>query len=103
MPRYYVGIGNLGATVMRKAPKERITELLGMFIYMSAPFGNTEKLLATYGTRGADYTLDAQGSPVPTTSGVASYNAHPLPFTFISQGPTVIYSPINSKDFATIQ
>jgi putative aldouronate transport system substrate-binding protein len=102
-PQYYVGIGNLGATVLRKAPADRIKELLGVFNYMSAPFGSTEKLLATYGTRNVDYTLDAQGNPVATTSGAASYNAHPLPFTFIAQGPTVIYSPINSKDFATIQ
>lgn len=102
-PQYFVGIGNLGATVLKKASPDRIKELLGALNYMCAPFGSAEKLLATYGTRGGDYSMDASGNPVPTTSGANSYNAHPLPFTFIAQGPTVIYSPINSRDFATIQ
>ena len=89
--------------MLKKASPDRIKELLGVLNYMCAPFGSAEKLLATYGTRGGDYSMDASGNPVPTTSGANSYNAHPLPFTFIAQGPTVIYSPINSRDFATIQ
>jgi putative aldouronate transport system substrate-binding protein len=102
-PQYFLGIGNLGATVLKKGSADRIQELLGALNYMAAPFGSTEKLLAQYGTQAVDYTFDEQGNPVPTTSGAASYGAHPLPFTFIAQGPTVIYSPLNSKDFANIQ
>ena len=103
-PQYYVGIGNLGATVLRKASEIASRSCWARSTTCARRFGSTEKLLATYGTRRVGLHRSTHlGNPVPTTVGAASYNAHPLPFTFIAQGPTVIYSPINSKDFATIQ
>jgi putative aldouronate transport system substrate-binding protein len=70
-PAVQIGYPLLGITVLKKAPPERIKELLGVLDYLAAPFGSREALLIDYGVEGADYTFDASGNPVPTQRGPA--------------------------------
>ena len=98
-PRQFLGAGNFGAAILKKAPADRIKEVLGVLNYMAAPFGTQEKLLTTFGRADIDYTLDPAGNPVPTAK---SYFATPLPFQYVTQGPPVTYAPVQSKEWATM-
>ena len=52
-------------TVMfKKAPPERLKELLRIANWLAAPFGSAEDLLLTAGAVDVDYKLDADGRPV---------------------------------------
>src|SRR6185437_3984418 len=64
-PVYFLGSGNFGGSVLKKAAPDRIREILGVLNYFGAPFGSQESLLLTYGVKDTDYTLDPQGNPVP--------------------------------------
>jgi putative aldouronate transport system substrate-binding protein len=70
-PGVQIGYPLLGITVMKKAPPQRVKELLGVLDFLAAPFGSQEALLIDYGVEGADYTFDDKGNPVPTTRGPA--------------------------------
>jgi putative aldouronate transport system substrate-binding protein len=82
--------GGFGATnVLKQASPDRIKELLRIADWLSAPFGSQEDLLLTYGLKDQDYTLDANGNPVPTQAG--KMNAGYMPWMYISQHPQVSY------------
>jgi putative aldouronate transport system substrate-binding protein len=70
-PAVQIGYPLLGITVLKKAPPERIKELLGVLDYLAAPFGSQEALLIDYGVEGPDYSFDDRGNPVPTQRGPA--------------------------------
>jgi putative aldouronate transport system substrate-binding protein len=70
-PSVQIGYPLLGITVMKKAPPDRVKELLGVLDFLAAPFGSQEALLIDYGVEGADYTFDDRGNPVPTQRGPA--------------------------------
>jgi putative aldouronate transport system substrate-binding protein len=98
-PRQFLGPGNFGAAILKKAPPDRIKEVLGVLNYVAAPFGTQEKLLTTFGVADTDFTLDPAGNPVATSK--SFFNA-PLPFMYVTQGPAVTYASVNSKDWATM-
>jgi putative aldouronate transport system substrate-binding protein len=70
-PAVQIGFPLLGITVLKKAPADRIRELLGILDFLAAPFGSQEALLIDYGVEGADYTWDERNNPVPTQRGPA--------------------------------
>lgn len=71
--------------------EDRLTEILNVLDYLSAPFGSEEALFVAWGQEGRHYEFDANGIPVPTgddldelgvqyvgvTSGDNSYRVHP--------------------------
>ncbi len=87
-------IFNLGfqsATALKKAPADRIRELLRILDYLAAPFGSQEDLLLTAGIPGTDYSLDPNGNPVLTDRGNA--DADQVPWKYVMQRPQVMYLP----------
>ena len=55
--------------VLKKAPPERIKEILRILNWLASPFGSEEALMLAYGLKDQDYTLDEQGNPRPTHRG----------------------------------
>ena len=62
----FLSAPSVGLTSLKQASPDRIKELLGILNYLAAPFGSEEGLLVQYGVKGADYTFDAKGNPIPT-------------------------------------
>jgi putative aldouronate transport system substrate-binding protein len=98
-PIYFLGTGNFGGAVLKKASGDRIKEIVGVLNYFGAPFGSTESLLLTYGVKDIDFTFDADGNPVPTQNGFAS---HPVPWAFMTHGPVAVYSALRPRDYANL-
>jgi putative aldouronate transport system substrate-binding protein len=98
-PIYFLGTGNFGGSVLKKAAPDRVKEILGVLNYFGAPFGSQESLLLTYGLKDTDFTFDANGNPVPTSNGFAS---HPVPWAFMTHGPVAIYNSIQPKEYANL-
>lgn len=98
-PRYFPGTGNFGGAALKKAPPDRIKEILGVLNCFEAPFGRQESLLLTYGLKDVDFSLDANGNPVPIPNGFAS---HPVPWAFMAHGPVAIYNPVRPTDYANL-
>jgi putative aldouronate transport system substrate-binding protein len=71
-PSYNFGPGYFGLMVLRKAPSDRLKELLGILNFLAAPIGSEEHLLKNYGAVGADYNFDEKGNPIQTQQGVAN-------------------------------
>jgi putative aldouronate transport system substrate-binding protein len=90
-PTHFVTGGHLWATAMKKAPPERIKELLRILNYLAAPFGSAEDQLLTFGLKDVDYTLDAQGNPTLTKEGNADANY--VPWKYTVQHPFVFFTP----------
>jgi putative aldouronate transport system substrate-binding protein len=90
-PAHFLGLGFQSATALKKAPPERIKELLGILNYLAAPFGSVEDLLLTAGIPGTDYTLDGKGNPVLTDRG--NSDANNVPWKYVLQRPQVMYLP----------
>ena len=81
--------GFVSMNVLKKAPPDRIKELLRIMNWLASPFGSQEDLLLTYGLEGQDYTKDDKGNPKPTPEGIA--RAGYVPWRYIAQHPWVYY------------
>lgn len=93
---YFFGPGALGFAIFKKAPDERIRELLGVFNALDSPFGTTESLLLHYGVKDVDFAFDAAGNPVLNDRGRAEVS---VPWRNIADMPDAIFDP-NAPDFA---
>ena len=65
-PVHFLTPGFIVTSAMKKAPPERIKELLRIVDWLAAPFGSAEELLLSYGVAGTDYHLDDNGNPIAT-------------------------------------
>lgn len=88
-PQAFMTGGFVAMNALKKAPPDRIRELLGIMNALAAPFGSQEDVLFSYGLAGSDYTNDARGNPVPTPEGTA--RAGYVPWRYIAQHPYVNY------------
>jgi putative aldouronate transport system substrate-binding protein len=88
---FFLGTRMITTTTMKKAPADRVEELLRVLNWLAAPFGSQEDRLLSFGLPDVDYTLDDRGNPVPTDRGPA--DASYVPWRYISQRPYVIYDP----------
>jgi putative aldouronate transport system substrate-binding protein len=98
-PVHYLGPGFLVTLGLKKAPPERLKELLGIADWLTAPFGSAEDFLLTYGVSGTDHTLDGDGRPVTTARTNADVDA--VGWKYVSQRPQVMTWPA-WPDFAKI-
>jgi putative aldouronate transport system substrate-binding protein len=87
--QHYLSAGVNGLTMFKKGSAERIQELLRIANYCASPFGSAEDLLLTTGVQGPDYTLDADGRPVPTPA--SNTDANSVPWKYIVQHPQVAW------------
>ncbi len=90
-PVHYLGPGFLVTLAMKKAPPERLQELLRIVDWLTAPFGSAEDLLLTYGVPGVDHTLDDAGRPMATQR--TSPDVDAVGWKYISQRPQVMTWP----------
>ena len=90
-PVHYLGGGFLVTLGLKKAPQDRLKELLRIVDWLTAPFGSAEDLLLTYGMPGIDHTLDETGRPVATQK--ASPDVDAVGWKYLSQRPQVMTWP----------
>lgn len=88
-PINFLSGGWVATTLLKKAPPERLKELLNIVDWLAAPFGSEEDLLLTYGVEGQDFMRDASGDPHLSPSG--NRNAGYVPWRYIAQHPYVTY------------
>jgi putative aldouronate transport system substrate-binding protein len=99
-PTFPLGGWNFGFNVVKQASPDRIKEILRILNFFASPFGSQEHMLANYGVKDVDYTVDANGNPVLTQQGQQEYSTA---WIFLARPPEVLYDP-NAPDFArTIQ
>jgi len=89
-PIHHLGTGAGTLVVFKRAPADRIKELLSISNYLTAPFGTQEHALLNYGIKDVDYTLDERGNPVQNKQGAA--NVPSIPAWNIGV-PLVLYYP----------
>jgi putative aldouronate transport system substrate-binding protein len=89
-PVHYLRPGYIAANMLKKAPPERLKELLRIINWLAAPFGSAEDLLLTVGVKDADYTLDANGNAIPTEHSNADANL--VNWKYHVQHPQVAYA-----------
>ena len=90
-PQHYFGRGYLGNTVFKKAPPDRLKELLRIANWLAAPFGSAEDLLLTTGVKDIDYSVGSDGSI--TVLPPSNTDANSVPWKYIVQRPQVAYWP----------
>jgi putative aldouronate transport system substrate-binding protein len=88
-PTSYLSGGWVSTTVLKKAPPDRLKELLRIVDWLASPFGSEEDLLLSYGIEGQDFTRNAAGDPQLSPTG--NQNAGYVPWRYISQHPYVTY------------
>jgi putative aldouronate transport system substrate-binding protein len=88
-PQHFITGGTVAYNVIKKSGPERIKEILRILNYLAAPFGTQEDLLLSYGLKDQDFTLDAQGNPAPTQTGLSS-SAY-VPWQYLAHRPYVWY------------
>jgi putative aldouronate transport system substrate-binding protein len=99
-PTFPLGGFNFGFNVIKQASPERIKEILRILNFFASPFGSQEHVLANYGIKDVDYTLDANGNPVLTQQGQQEYTTA---WIFLARPPEVLYDA-TAPDFArTVQ
>jgi putative aldouronate transport system substrate-binding protein len=90
-PYAYLTGGSLSTTVLKKAPPDRIQELLRIVDFIASPFGSEESKLLLFGVEGRDHTLNATGDPILNQTG--TMDALYVSWRYIAQYPWVHYSP----------
>jgi putative aldouronate transport system substrate-binding protein len=88
-PRHFITGGTVAYNLVKKGSPDRVKEILRIMDYLAAPFGSQEDLLLSYGVRDQDYTVDADGNPVPTEPGLN--NSAYVPWQYIAHRPYVWY------------
>ena len=79
----------------------RLKELLRILNYYAAPFGSEEFTFIEYGIKGRDYTLDAQGIPVPINS-TTTQDIGPLRYLVDTIEDTFFYPGANGASEAIL-
>jgi putative aldouronate transport system substrate-binding protein len=87
-----------GIWAFKKAPDDRIKELLRVWNWIAGPFGSQERLLWEYGIEGTDWTRNSQGDLVTTQRGPADSTFLAIRFGPHSYDP--LYNP-GTPDYAT--
>ncbi|WP_328584015.1 extracellular solute-binding protein [Streptomyces sp. NBC_00370] len=83
------GSANYAVLILKKAPKQRIKQILRAMNALAAPFGTDGYLLRKYGVQGDDHTLHGP-DPILTPKGQSEVN---LPTIFTTDAPQVLYYP----------
>jgi putative aldouronate transport system substrate-binding protein len=99
-PAHFLGPGFIVTNGMKKAPADRVKEVLRIVDWLAAPFASQEDLLLTYGIKDQEYRLDDQGHPVQVPGGAADTQA--VPWQYVVQHPQVMFFP-NYPDYARLE
>ncbi|TDC72315.1 extracellular solute-binding protein [Streptomyces hainanensis] len=86
---HWAGQPSYATLVLKKAPSDRIAQLLRAFNALAAPFGTDAYLQRKYGVRGVDHELDGT-DPILTDTGTIETT---LPTLFVTDAPPALYLP----------
>ncbi|MFI6345995.1 ABC transporter substrate-binding protein [Streptomyces sp. NPDC050560] len=89
---HWAGLSSFAMLCLKKAPRQRIEQLLRAFDLMAAPFGTDHYLLRKYGVPGHDFHWKGH-DPLLTPEGVLDIG---LPTGFTTDAPQSIYYPKNT-------
>lgn len=101
--KQYLGPALLTISAMKKASKERITELLKVMNYLAAPFGTEESTFISYGIEGHNYKRE-NGEPVPIPGSELfniGYVMSPPRVHYLSGYPEIAKSEYETEKSAT--
>ena len=90
-----VGIqpGSLNFTMLKKAPDDRVREILAILNWYAAPFGSAEYLFRKYGLDGVHHTM-VDGNPVPTKLGDTEVRTLDNVISYhLADSPKVLHNP----------
>jgi putative aldouronate transport system substrate-binding protein len=90
-PISYLSTGFVSMNVLKKAPPDRIKEVLRIMNYLAAPFGSEESTLLRYGIKDQDYKLDDKGTPISSAEGMSRSGY--VPWRYIAEHPWVHCEP----------
>lgn len=76
-------------THVKKAPGDRVQQILALADFAASPFGSEEYTLINYGVEGKDFTRDAKGSPALTKRGTQDIT---VPWKFMASAVPAIFS-----------
>jgi putative aldouronate transport system substrate-binding protein len=79
--------------VVKKAPSDRVKQVLGVLNYLAAPFGSQEYLNLWYGQQGIDFNFDEKGNPVYTQTG--RNNVQYIAWQTIISPPSVLFDGLD--------
>jgi putative aldouronate transport system substrate-binding protein len=89
--------GSFGTIVLKKAPDDRIRDLLGILNVIASPFGTEERELIAYGIEGRDFSRGPNGAPILNDQGrkdwmqlVMADVVNPAPPYFDPLGPDYV-------------
>jgi putative aldouronate transport system substrate-binding protein len=99
-PGHFMGPGYLASNMLKKAPPERIKELLRIMDWLASPFGTAEDYLIKFGLPEIDHTIGPEGDPVLTERGNADANL--VNWKYIVPPPQVAYGPGLGLKFAKL-
>jgi putative aldouronate transport system substrate-binding protein len=88
-PQHYLTAGTVAYNLVKKSPPDRVKEILRVLNYLASPFGSEEDLLLTYGIRDQDFSMDANGNPIPSQQGLL--NAGYVPWQYMAHRPYAWY------------
>jgi putative aldouronate transport system substrate-binding protein len=94
-PSYPLYHGNFGTAVLKKAPDDKIKELLRIINWMAAPFGTEEYHFRAYGLEGVHFDYNDRGSPVINET----QRAEVLPWNGVTNPPPVYFDPNGTTDY----
>lgn len=93
-PTYPLYHGSFGMVVMKKAPADRVKELLRVLNLIASPFGTEEREIISYGLEGRDFTRNAIGAPVFNEQGRAENMGQV--FNGVVNPPPVYFDPLGT-------
>jgi putative aldouronate transport system substrate-binding protein len=94
-PTYPLYHGNFGMSVLKKAPEDRIKELLRVINWMAAPFGSEEREFIAYGIEGVHHEKNDRGSPVINEL----QRSEQLPWNGVTNPPPVYFDPNGNLEY----
>lgn len=90
---HWSGQANYAILALKKAPKQRIEQILRAFNLLASPFGTDNYLLRKYGVPGHDFTRKGP-DPILTPAGLSDKG---LPTMFTTDAPQSLYFPQDPK------
>jgi putative aldouronate transport system substrate-binding protein len=94
-PTYPLYHGNFGMSVLKKAPEDRIKELLHIINWMAAPFGSEERHFIAYGLEGVHFDFNDRGNPVINET----QRAEVLPWNGVTNPAPVYFDPNGNLEY----
>jgi len=95
---WHLGSGSFSFTAFKKTDPDRVKLQLRVLDWLAAPFGTEEYFYRLFGREGREHTIDKDGNPAYTSSGIIDTG---LPIRYLTESPPVLYQPGRPQDADT--